>query len=415
VEKNGRQAAIDRLLALEKAGKAGKKEYGMLFSLLEKSTEAPGADVSTMLAGFMKNLDSSDTAQLRRMARMYARLGEGRRASILYQWCAIREGGRNYYGAASDLLNDVIDNLKGTHRDEAVSAILASSEPEPTYFFGMDGYENLVLTTWVRLLGPEAALERARPICENIANTGQMPRRRAAATAAWLLARAGEQDRALACLEVALCKLDAPAGLEHPHYVTYFTSGGRISDPDLQKLFPKGFEGWKEPSGWLEQALGKVRAWHEADRVTDYYAFRLLSVLAMRLHEVGNEQAAGTAFEQAQELAQSGVSQLLWVIDIARLIGRTDYADATELQLLNEGRLHIERVPEVVSRIKKTEGPEAALALGEKAAEYTLHPDLLDLLASCAEEAGKPDRAQHWKTVKQAAEKAIVALEEEKN
>ena len=149
----------------------------------------------------MKNLDPRDTGQLRRLARLYAKTGGGKRASALYQWCATAQQRDrfSFYSGASELLREVIDNLEGENRDEAVAAVLAFGDPGKDSPWGRDQYERLVLDTWNRLLGPEAALERSRGLIEKVTDLGIMPKRRAAQMAAYLLARAGDHDRALEC------------------------------------------------------------------------------------------------------------------------------------------------------------------------------------------------------------------------
>ena len=65
----------------------------MLFALLEKSAKDKKAGIGATLAALMSNVNAKDTGQLRRMARLYARLGEVDKASILWRWCANAGGG----------------------------------------------------------------------------------------------------------------------------------------------------------------------------------------------------------------------------------------------------------------------------------------------------------------------------------
>ncbi|MFQ5504716.1 MAG: hypothetical protein ACE5F1_07975, partial [Planctomycetota bacterium] len=101
---------------------------------------------------------------------------------------------------------------------------------------------------------------------------------------------------------------------------------------------------------------------------------------------------------------------LLWVADVARAIGKTELADGLERRLFDEGRLHVERVPELVSRVIDREGPQAGLALAEQATSLTLHPDLLVQLGVVSMRAGQLDRAARWLGVLHEAEDAEVLL-----
>lgn len=414
----GREQAIAELLELERAGRAGKIEYGMLFALLEEAPEEGGGDIAQTLGGLIKNVNPKDTGQLRRLARLYARTGSGKNASALYRWCATmqQEGvGFSYYNVASELLKEVIDNLEGEDRDLAVEAVLAYGDPGDDYLWGQDQYQRLVLETWDRLVGPEEALRRARNICEGVANPEQMPMRRAAMVATYLLARAGEHDGAVRCLEVALCKLPVPDELEYPYYRTYFENPGYMGYDDMFRIFPGDVTGWANPSEWAQLAADKIEEWDAADRMREDSAFQIVGLLAKRTVDAGRTDDARKLLARVEELAAGNPSRLLWAADLLRKLDDEPAADAIERQLLRERRLHVQRVPEVVARVRESEGAAEALALGEVAARYTLHEDLLDHLREAAETVGDAERTQHWTEMKSEMEAAKEALEEKRN
>ena len=101
----------------------------------------------------------------------------------------------------------------------------------------------------------------------------------------------------------------------------------------------------------------------------------------------------------------------LWIADLARKFGDEGWADAIERRLVDEGRMNLGRLPEVLARVREIDGPELALALGEPAADYSLDPDLLDELIVSAEATESNDRVTHWRERKASAEAAQEELE----
>ena len=104
-------------------------------------------------------------------------------------------------------------------------------------------------------------------------------------------------------------------------------------------------------------------------------------------------------------------AKLLWVVDAAREAGLEEDAHRIERSLLDEQRLHVERVAEVVRRVHEREGAGAARVLGERAAELCLHEDLLEELALACEAQGDADAAAAWRDRRQRAAQAREALE----
>lgn len=424
VAKRGAEAARERILAAERAGNAGKKEYGLLFALLEQGADQASSEWGATLDELMKNLDPSDTAQLRRLARLFARAGQEDRAVTLYTWCAVSSQGTafNYYNSAGELLDEVIEHLDGEARNRVVTAVLDFGNPGDNDYWGGDFYDSLVLDTWKRLVGPTEALERAKETCERVLKTTPTPKRRAAQKAAYLYARAGQHERAVACLEVALCKLDVPTGLEYPWLKTYFTNPGRMGTREMTQLFPdsdqpeyeEDAQPWVGRAEWIEAAANAIEGWLKEDRLAEDQAFRLLALFALRSHQSGATEEADRLLAQLEELGKNAIGRVLWVADLLREFGHEERADALELKLLTEQRLHIERIPEVVARVRK-EDPKAALELAEQAAKYTLHPDLTQHLIELTTELDQPERHQHWVQTQADAEAAVEALKEKKD
>ena len=319
-------------------------------------------------------------------------------------------------GGGTNLVKEVGKEIEGDLRIDTIERILALSDPgygdeyNPSL---RDPYESLVLDTWIEVLGADEALQRCRGICEEVSDTSKGLRRNAARTAAYLLARAGEHEQALKALEVAICKLEAPAGTPR-WYQTWYDNAGTLSHKDIRRLFPKDDSGFADPVAWMQRAADQLVTWTKEERTRPGATFQALAVATLRLHEAGEEVAALSLLKELEALAKDNVRDRLWVVDVAREIGAEDTAYGIEKTLLEDRQLNLERLGEVVRRMATRDGADAALAAGESAAEITLDEDLLAALAAVATEAGKVDRAVHWEAVADEAAEAREALKPKK-
>ncbi len=421
-QEQGAAAAVRSLLQAAAAGTAGKREYGLLLSLFESAPDEVVKDAGPILRDLERTLNPTDAGSLRRLARVWVRLGDTARAARIYRWCGTRAsaGGMFFFGSrgsrpisAQELVKEVAKQLQGAERDRTIEAILQVSNPGTDARFGpqvRDGYEALVLETWIDLVGPDEALTRCRAICDRIAAGANLPLRRTASLAAGLLARAGEIDKAAACLEAALCKLEPAPGLA-PHMHFWFRRSGRLSRPDIRRLFPAKTDGWKNPKAWLLRAAELLPAW-VADKRTDGTALvEPLSILLVRLHAHGETELAAAILPTLESWTRERAYHLLWVADVARVVGRADHADALELRLFDEGRLATYRIPEVVDRIRESDGPEEALEAIEPLTKWTLHEVVLEAVIKAAREADDAVREVFWSEIADEAKEAQAALE----
>jgi len=408
IAEKGRKQVLDRSIAEERAGRCGKVEYGLIAALLDGASPETLANMEQSLEGLTKNLNANDQQQLRRVARIYAESGHSDKAATLYRWCTLLGRSRfGYYYGANDLLNEVLENLKGEARIKAVEDVLTFSDPGE---YNRDPYLRLVLETWNDLLDPKQAVEKSRRALAQTRELDMLPYRSAAKLAALMHARVGEIEDAIACLEIALCKLTPPEHTRYPWYRSSFESPGYLSTYEIAMQFPKDMPGFVDPATWLEAAQAKVSEWQEAGRINDSTALQIEAVIDLRLHEHGRTELAVANLSELEKLAGDDANQQLWIADVARLIGQSDTADRIERALFDAGRLHVERVPGVVAAVAKSD-PNAALALGEACAKWTLHPELTKQLIAAADAAGKKDRAEHWRKVRAeaaAAEKTLI-------
>ncbi|MFT5829493.1 MAG: hypothetical protein ACI9D0_000067 [Bacteroidia bacterium] len=102
----------------------------------------------------------------------------------------------------------------------------------------------------------------------------------------------------------------------------------------------------------------------------------------------------------------------MYLVDAARAAGAADLANATEHTLFEKDELILERVQELVARVLESEGPEAALDLGDTLTSYTLHPRLLEVLVRAAQAHGDPVRLAAITDLQTRAEAASARLEE---
>lgn len=411
--RRGAETVVGELLERERSGDAGKVEYGLLFALLEMAEERDPEELDRTLQGLLENLSPTDTGQLQRLARLYAKSDMQEKAGTIYRWCAVVQPDRSlrYWDTAGDLLGEVIAELEGDERIRTVEAVLALSDPGEDAFWGRDGYESLVIQTWEKLLGADRALERARRVCETSTVLAEMPKRNSARAAAYLYARAGEIDRALECLEVSLCELEVPADLKYPWYRYQFENPGWIGYEDLRRFFPEDASDWPAAAEWYTAVAERVAEWQDAERLREDSAFQLMALAALRLHEVGDAEGGAELLERAAPLAGENANHLLWIADIARRTGDEARAVEIERTLLAEGRLNLGRTPEVIAGLREAGDPARALELGAPIAEHSLDPVILEELVLAAEAAGRADEAASWRERKAAAELARDELE----
>jgi len=396
----GDERALAELVAQVRAGRAGKKEYALLLKGLEAAPDALGDRTRAVLADLAATLNPDDVAQARRLARVLARTGEPDRAARLFAWCVTRlDAANDFFSRTSPaaLVEDCCDVLEGERLVRVVEKVLRATRPGPQldpFRYRDDNDAALRIRTWKRVLGPDRALERCRELCERAAARPTVLRRQSARLAAALFARAGETDKAVRCLENAICRMEpeqVAADDLPPWYGTTQLRARGLGAADLGRLFPRDAR-----PAWLRAASAAVRSWRDAGRLHERTGLRMTALLALRLHEAGAPAEATTLLDEAEQAAAGDPSSLLWVADVARRTGRSERADRIEERLLAERRLHVERVPDAIRRVRARDGAAAALAAGERAAEYTLHPGLLALLQETARAADRPGRARHW-------------------
>ena len=420
VDDDGAEGVISKILARHDAGSASRSDYARLFAMLGRQESRPAALKDDTLIALLHAV-GTEGVQLRGLAGIVARFGDAKMASALYRWCAVdlgkvdeRTGRPIKQTDQTSLLQEVLSRLSGAPRSAAVAAILRAGSPGRLGTIrsnaGIDRFENEVLTTIAALEGTRAAYTAARPIVDSLDDLEGEPRRLTARTAAGLLARAGEVERAIRLLEIAMCKHPVPTSATYIRNPRAWTNPGRFDDEALRWLFPKALDDWTGASAWYAAVAPKITAWIEAQRIDHLDGYRALCVVAIRAHEAGATNVTGDVLPRLASFEKPHPSHYLWQADVLRHTGREIGAFTIEEKLLEQGRLHPERIPSVVAWVLADRGPEPALALGEQWAQVCLHPDLLDLLIDIARKQNDDARATRWQEVKQAAADATATL-----
>lgn len=404
----GAKAARDEFLEMAQVGAAGKADYVQLLALLQNEPDLLDGSTTDFLSDLARTIHPRDTAQLRRLAQVYAAAEDFRTSMLWYRWCATQTNASRYFSYQREEFQSIPAHLlvaevkkalgDGEEAIEVIEAILKFSAPAGSYW-ERQGYENLVLETWIELLGPQRAFERCASILAEADSRDFGLRRSVAKKAAWLYAIQGKVERFISCLEVGLCKFDPSEFMTEygPSYGADYPQS--LSSRDFAQLIPENPEAWKDPIA-VWQALGHALIdWMEEDRINTQGGFRGAVLCGYRLAENGETDAGREILSRLAQFEQVQPHSLLWLVDAARAAGDEELADRKERFLFARGQLHVERIPEVVGRTLEEQGAEAALRLGEKAAEHCRHPELLNYIARASEQLNDPEGAIHWQTV----------------
>ncbi len=405
-------AVFEAVLKRVADGRANRAHYVQLLELMGREFAKANLERSRpVLEELVRTVDPVDAAQVLRLAKVYGGQGEVEAAALLYRWCAIAGLRGRGIGNLKEVVDAAKEHLEKSTLIALVEDALAWAEPEDSFWF--DEYEIAVLEIWQDIVGPDEALERCRELCASIVDVKNRLRRDSARVAASLLARAGELDAAVRCLEVGLCKLPTEGvEVEYTFFLREYERFGRASDADLRRLFPADSGTWKDARGWYERVATELKSWVETRRMNRDLAARMLSLVSVRMHALGAEDAAGALLDEVVAWPDVSSRNRLWIVDAIRMNGEDDRAFALEREMLDARSLVSARVPGVVRRIAEVDGRDSALQVASAIADYSWSDDLLDLLAELAEANGDADGAAEWRSKASRNEAARTKLEE---
>ena len=409
------------LLSAIASNVAGKVEHAMLLQLLDNSPELLDANSEAVLDELARTLQSGDLGPLRALARLHGRRGDTRAAIRIYRWCASKvQPVTNYFMAdtgdmidARDLLEEVKETLNGDDLFSVVEDIVFYSTS------GGDGWERgenelFTMQTWKDMVSPEEALLRCGEVLKTISLTdfSAPPPRQLAKQATALYLQVGHTERALECLEIALATFDRSLFVGVDYLWPDPERPGLVGAPDLLALFPEDSSAYPNAVDWYKGVAAALAEWHGDERVTVYEAARMSAFAALRLAQLGENEAAIAVVTTAMGWDDVPSNALLYLIDAAREAGADELAFSVERSSYEKGELILERVAEVVAGVHQTEGAEAALAIGDDLLVYTRHPGILSALVDAAAASGDESRLVAMQELQARAKAADEHLEE---
>ncbi len=412
--------AVARLVNLVRSGKGGRIENALLLELLAEHPESAGADAREVLDELTANVSPDDGAAIRRLARIHAKLGDAGGAKRLYRYCAHLSTAGYSWGVqryvpiqARELVDDVLENVTGEALAEVLDTLMRTADPGPKHW-GRDGFEMLVLDTWEKAFDADTALRRGAHIVENVRDTEHAYKRGTARAAAYLLARAGRTDEAMACLEFAICRpeetaesLTLPAWERQRRFM-----GITLNTNDVRRMFPAPGGDWQPSPAWLSRSADALAQWIGEERTERDRMFTGLVVMSARLHAAGDSARAAKLATLAAETAEGDGNRSLWMVDLHRRRG--DEASARKLEdgLVSGGGLYVHRLAGILDRVAQEEGVDTALERADSILEWSGNKTVREAIQELARKAGRDEhvlRLEAQATEYESAKKALEA------
>ncbi len=416
---SGAADAVRRWNERRRSGEAGVLESRLILEDFDVRPESTSAEGRALFEDVAAAVDPLDANQLRIVARIRARLGDETRTARILEWCGSINSGYDrysYYADESDagsLVDEAIRLLKGDALVKTVDALLkktATVEDESE----RDGVGATAIDTWEKVGGPELALKKCESLVRRAQSDKPVRLRNLAIRAARLLAHLGRTDEALALAELALCNPpagDAPESRPHlPRRLRWLSQSTGINGDIATVLLQAKPKAKVDLTSFYLAFVAKADDWQKRRYIEEGTADRYRAVAFVRLVKAGKvEEARATIAPLTAKAAASNHAAHV-AIDAARLLGDEAGARRLEDELLQSHRLYVTRICDVLKRVRTMDGDEATLARAEDIATTTLHPDLVALLIDLSDKLKKPDRLEHWKATKVAAEAAAKRL-----
>lgn len=390
----GEEARETRLAALQAAvaaGVASSDDVELLLRLLATREEGT-PDVAALAA----RPEFPDSGRLRILGSLLARAQEPDWAAAILR-VAMLSAGDDPYGMArrepGGPLKRGIAELETILGDDARGFIVPMIDD---YLATASSYEarnavTVIVEAWKKHLSVEEAATRARALWSMISDVSSGSGRAHAPLVA-LLARGGFTEDALAVGKTFLCRTNDPFRMVQP--------GRRVRmHESMFAPFLAADGEWKARDTWLETLAEELLTWNEEGQLLA--STTVLAAVAEALHELGRDELVARCVAAAVAAA-SGTRDRVTVARMQRVLGEAEEASTIEEELLAQRRLAPQEIAPVVERLIARDA-DAGLAAAERAAEYTLHRSLLDLLIRESRSAGREDRATHWSQVLEEA------------
>ena len=396
----GREGFLSGLSHLLRRGLGGAVDYAELLLLLEKNPDIGGDGTLSYLDELLSVTRPTDGARLRRIARLFGRLGAKEASLRLYRWCfPLIVGSRFSWWSPPPPAEETIDELTEVFEEpllsRAVDAYLGALTPDVLYG-SEDEYEKSIIEAHRRIAGLKEAFRRTRKMCLYAADPEVRDRRGAAMAALAVLASVGKSEEALAVWKKVACRATGPRIQRWRR-----ERSPSFAAAQYRTLFPPVADGGEALGRWYRRAFDATAEWMDEKRIDPREGVQHMAVLLYRLHEAGQ----GTAKDLEALIARAGQDRtaILWCADLADRMGQAETSLALRERLFAEGRLPLGRVLDLVRDLERARGIEAAYETARKAAEWTCDPKLLDRLEAMAGALGKAEDVKRWKALKARA------------
>ena len=181
---------------------------------------------------------------------------------------------------------------------------------------------------------------------------------------------------------------------------------------EFKAVFPATARAWPGARDWVAGAARALPGWVAEGSVSRDAAVQLLSLLTLRLQQMGDAPAAQASAGQLTGLLRAGpvtIRSASLAMTAADKVGAP--VDLALLQDLVRGnQLHVSRVVTVLARTVEAEGAGKALDLGAVAAQFTSADELLRQLIAIARAANDTAEVQRWTTRQREASAARTQL-----
>ena len=385
------------LVARLRDGVGGTAETVMLLTALAESDLSDEVRVAVVDV-LVRRRERPDEGRLRNIAHELARAGRTQAAADLYRLGVLADGEgvpaylrRNDDEEPGDVIADVEVRLGGDSGRQAALELIDDKlaiEDSATMMLA-------ALKVWPDLL-PQAQLAprleamRARIKRLRSSRFGRLAYDRDAVpmvgALCLALARSGDVVSAIAELEPLLCG-EAPDAYGR----TPRRDAEKVLEA-LEELLQGEFAGRE---AWLRAVGERVITWHADGRVLE--AGKTLAAVGIQLAGAGCEDLATTCGEQLALIAADDAAAEHALVKLWRALGNETFAYLREKTMLAQQRLAIAELPRVLRDVREAEGADEAFSMGEQALSYTEAADVLDAMATLADEVGQPELAARWR------------------
>ncbi|MEO6222633.1 MAG: hypothetical protein ABIP90_05240, partial [Vicinamibacterales bacterium] len=443
---------LTRRAALLTSGQAGEKDTAIWLGLAAKQSKARAAElVQIAEQGGFVNRTTSELSRLF-LGRLYAASGQEDKALKTYVSVAttVLAGAANTlqsnmlqgdaFGRDDGLMlftgiglfDEVRSRVSATSLDAFVAEMLSLSRP-PDSPSVQQSYSRFVHILYVRAARDGQVMPSLQKEAGGIKIVPGWSRSEVL-QAAFVRAHLGKTDEALALLQNAIRKdfetrdimssAQSNAMFAARQYQMalglvggdaqmigpFGTTGQGIEE--MKPLFPTKAGQWPGAKAWVAAVAAQVPLWVEQGKANADAAVQVLSLVAIRLGQMGDTAGAAEAAKRISAILRSGpvsVKASTLAMSAADKVGAPIDLDVLQ-EMVRGNRLHISRVVPVLTRTAEAQGPEAAIRLGDAAAQFTSNEELLAKLVALAKASGNAAETQRWTTRQQQAADARAAL-----